>query len=122
MSDLQADLAQLVRLSLGGEGQDVRLFVARLVRKYRTESPKLAEQLNEYLKQQSPRGAAIRKAQPKSVSEALLPPTSTRCGTRGQLFEIVKMEERETWTARFLRDLPNPRFGVVLIDFDGVRF
>jgi hypothetical protein len=24
-------------------------------------------------------------------------------GPRGQLFDIVKMEERETWTARFLR-------------------
>ena len=24
-------------------------------------------------------------------------------GFRGQLFDIVKMEERETWTARFLR-------------------
>jgi hypothetical protein len=31
------------------------------------------------------------------------------------------MEERETWTARFLRNLPD--FGlVVLIDFDGARF
>ena len=32
-------------------------------------------------------------------------------GPRGQLFDIVKMEERETWTARFLRNLPGPRLG-----------
>ena len=28
-------------------------------------------------------------------------------GTRGQLFDIVKIEERETWTARFLRTEPD---------------
>jgi hypothetical protein len=56
------------------------------------------------------------------IRKQLLPPTSTQCGTRGQLFEIVKMEERETWTARFLRTFQALGLGVVLIDFDGVRF
>jgi predicted dithiol-disulfide oxidoreductase (DUF899 family) len=36
-------------------------------------------------------------------------------GSRGPLFDIVKMEERETWTARFLRS--DREIG--RIDFDG---
>ena len=39
-------------------------------------------------------------------------------GTRGPLFDIVKMEERETWTARFLRS--DREIGRK--DFDGTFF
>lgn len=40
-------------------------------------------------------------------------------GPRGQLFEIVKMEERETWTAKFLRTEPGCKSDVGQSDFDG---
>ena len=48
-------------------------------------------------------------------------------GTRGQLFDIVKMEERETWTARFLRNLPSlarsgfNRHSTVYVSYRGIQ-
>ena len=52
------------------------------------------------------RGAAGQPEEP-SCSPKLGSPASTDValerGSRGLLFDIVKMEERETWTARFLR-------------------
>ncbi|MBK4727199.1 MULTISPECIES: AAA family ATPase [Erwiniaceae] len=47
---LDSDLAQLVRLVLNNQYDDVRLYVARLVRKYRETSPELAAQLDQYLR------------------------------------------------------------------------
>ncbi len=43
------DLAQVIRLALSEKNEDVRLFVARLVRKYRNSDPNLSEQLNLFL-------------------------------------------------------------------------
>jgi len=74
IEEMRTDLAQLARLSLTGGEEDVRLYLARLVRKYRKESPELAEQLNVYLKQQSPRSGVIRKASPKTAAADVLPP------------------------------------------------
>ena len=64
IDEMRTDLAQLARLSLTGGEEDVRMYVARLVRKYRKESPELAEQLNMYLRQQSPGSSVFRKATP----------------------------------------------------------
>jgi SpoVK/Ycf46/Vps4 family AAA+-type ATPase len=55
MGDLNVrddELAQLARLSLTGGSQDVRLFLARLVRKHRQDNPQLSNILNSYLKQE----------------------------------------------------------------------
>lgn len=62
LSEIQADLAQLVRLVLTEQYDDVRLYVARLVRKYRDTAPLLAEQLDLYLRNKPHRSApALRK-------------------------------------------------------------
>jgi hypothetical protein len=62
-TDLAHDLAHVVRLALTEQTEDVRLFVARLARKYRTTEPDLAEQLNLYLRTRPPRpGAILRRA------------------------------------------------------------
>ncbi|WP_313677321.1 AAA family ATPase [Pantoea vagans] len=50
LSSLKSDLAQLVRLVLNNQYDDVRLYVARLVRKYRESAPDLATQLDQYLR------------------------------------------------------------------------
>jgi hypothetical protein len=63
MNEVQSDLAQLIRLALAEQTEDVRLFVARLVRKYRHTDPALAEQMDLYLRAKTPRaGAPLRKA------------------------------------------------------------
>lgn len=63
MIDLHSDLAQLGRLALAEQTEDVRLFVARLVRKYRSEAPELAEQLSLFLRTKNARSTApLRKA------------------------------------------------------------
>ena len=56
---VKSDLAQLIRLALAEQAEDVRLFVARLVRKYRNADPKLAEQMALYLRTKAPRANAL---------------------------------------------------------------
>lgn len=70
------DLAQVARLALGEKTDDVRLYVARLVRKYRGTEPKLAGQLNEYLQANAPKSSQnlMRKNEaPAKGHEPLLP-------------------------------------------------
>ncbi len=50
MDATQSDLAQVIRLALSEQTEDVRLYVARLVRKYRSINPELAEQMEAYLR------------------------------------------------------------------------
>lgn len=65
MNDVQTDLAQVVRLALGEQTEDVRLFAAKLVRKYRDLDPELAQKLDQHLRAQPPRAnAPLRRAAP----------------------------------------------------------
>lgn len=74
MNDVQSDLAQLIRLALAEQTEDVRLFVARLVRKYRNTDPELAEQMDLYLRSKTPRAnAPMRKGAPTAATEQPLP-------------------------------------------------
>ncbi len=73
MRDLSNDLVQVIRLALAEQTEDVRLFVARLVRKYRDTDPELVEQINAYLKTKTARkSTALRKAKP-AIEPAVLP-------------------------------------------------
>ncbi|MCC7136401.1 MAG: AAA family ATPase [Nitrosomonas sp.] len=68
MNEIQSDLAQLIRLALAEQTEDVRLFVARLVRKYRNTDPELAEQMDLYLRAKAPRSSTpLRKAAAQPV-------------------------------------------------------
>jgi hypothetical protein len=68
MEQAKSDLAQVVRLALSEQVEDVRLFVARLVRKYRSSDPSFAEEMDMYLRSHSPKAAsAMRK---KTLSPA----------------------------------------------------
>ena len=74
INELQTDLAQVVRLALAEQSEDVRLFVARLVRKYRNTDPELAEQMDLYLRtKHNKTRSPLRKAMPPTVS-ARTPP------------------------------------------------
>lgn len=74
MNETHSDLAQIIRLALAEQTEDVRLFVARLVRKYRNSEPELAEQMDLYLRAKTPRPSApMRKAAQPVVSEHALP-------------------------------------------------
>lgn len=73
MKEIKDDLVQLIRLALAEQTDDVRLFVARLVRKYRDGDPELVEQITLYLKSKPTRkSTALRKATIPS-KEAVLP-------------------------------------------------
>ena len=68
MEQAKSDLAQVVRLALSEQVEDVRLFVARLVRKYRSSDPSFAEEMDMHLRSHSPKAAsAMRK---KTMSPA----------------------------------------------------
>lgn len=72
--EVAADLAQLIRLVLAEQTDDVRLFVARLVRKYRDLDPDLAEQMNRYLRAKTPRASALmRKTMPNALMNQSFP-------------------------------------------------
>lgn len=74
MNEVQSDLAQLIRLALAEQTEDVRLFVARLVRKYRNTDPELAEQMNLYLRAKTPRSSApMRKVMQPALPTQILP-------------------------------------------------
>lgn len=74
MNEAYADLAQIARLALAEQTEDVRLFVARLVRKYRNTEPELAEQMDLYLRAKTSRaGAPMRKAVQPAVPQHALP-------------------------------------------------
>ncbi len=74
MKEEQSDLAQMVRLALAEQTEDVRLFAARLVRKYRGTAPDLAEQLELYLKSKPARSVSpMRKLSPPSSATQGLP-------------------------------------------------
>ena len=75
MTDNQSDLVQAIRLALAGQTDDVRLFTARLVRKYRNKEPKLAAQLDLYLKSQAPRPET-----PARADAPVAPPVQTPPG------------------------------------------
>lgn len=71
---LTSDLVQLVRLALAEQTEDVRLFAARLVRKYRATEPELAEQVDMFLRAKPHRGGSpLRKAAVASLPEQPLP-------------------------------------------------
>ncbi len=59
MIDISKDLVQVTRLALSEETEDVRLFVARLVRKYRTVDPELSKQMDVQLKAKVPRSQTL---------------------------------------------------------------
>lgn len=72
--DYVTDLAQLARLALSEKSDDVRLFIARLVRKYRSSRPDLADELERYLHSKPARSNAIlRKAASQFPAEQALP-------------------------------------------------
>ena len=74
LTGLKADLAQIVRLALAEQVEDVRLFAARLVRKYRGTEPELAEQVDLFLRAKPHRaGAPLRKMTSPSLPEQVLP-------------------------------------------------
>ncbi|MYM68250.1 AAA family ATPase [Pseudoduganella sp. FT55W] len=71
---IKTDLAQLVRLSLSEQADDVRLFVARLVRKYRATEPQLAEQLDLFLRNRPTRTSSpLRRAPPPPKTQHAMP-------------------------------------------------
>jgi len=70
MDQTKSDLAQVVRLALSQQAEDVRFFVARLVRKYRNTDPNFAEEMDMCLRSNSPKmQSAMRKVPPTSQAE-----------------------------------------------------
>ncbi|MGY2286665.1 AAA family ATPase [Pseudomonas gingeri] len=64
------DLAQVVRLALGEKSEDIRLFVARLVRQYRGTEPSLAQELAGFLKTNAPKAAPAAMRRTRDSAEA----------------------------------------------------
>lgn len=57
LKDMENDFATLVRLSAQDSLEDVRLLLAKLVRKYRTRRPEFAERINQALRTTQTRSA-----------------------------------------------------------------
>lgn len=64
-TDIYTDFVQLSRMAVNEQWDDVRLFVARVLRRYRVEKPELAEALNELLKANPARRNGIFRDQKK---------------------------------------------------------
>ncbi len=73
---LAADLGHLARLASAGAADDVRLFVAKLVRKYRLSEPALAATLDESLqlsRATAGRGNSVLRRQPGASESSAMP-------------------------------------------------
>lgn len=72
---VKSDLVQVSRLALSEKSDDVRLFVARLVRQYRGVEPELAEQLDTFLRTIAPSGSShyMRREAPSKIEKETLP-------------------------------------------------
>jgi len=68
------NLAQVIRLALSEQSEDVRLYVARLVRKYRKTEPEFAAQIEQFLKNKPGRSRGpLRKAINPSLNDEPVP-------------------------------------------------
>lgn len=69
------DFAQLARLAISGQSEDVRLFVARMVRKYRGTNGEIAARLEQLLRSHSPSRSStpLRRAPSPEISQQSLP-------------------------------------------------
>jgi SpoVK/Ycf46/Vps4 family AAA+-type ATPase len=75
LTKVKSDLAQVARLALSEKTDDVRLFVARLVRQYRNTEPTLAEQLDNYLRTLAPSASSafMRREKPSTKTAESTP-------------------------------------------------
>ncbi|MCK9815896.1 ATP-binding protein [Pseudomonas sp. MAFF 302046] len=75
LTKVKSDLVQVARLALSEKSEDVRLFVARLVRQYRGMEPELAEQLETFLRTIAPSGNGhlMRREAPSKIEGGVLP-------------------------------------------------
>lgn len=74
IEEIREDIAQLSRLAISEQTEDVRLYVARLVRKYRSTAPELAQQMELLLKNKSIRSRGpLRKNSQKKPEHRPLP-------------------------------------------------
>lgn len=54
LTQIREELAQVARLAVQGSDADVRMYLSRLVRRYRTDDPDLAHDLSEVLRRKVP--------------------------------------------------------------------
>jgi hypothetical protein len=74
--ELEADFASLARLAASGSVEDVRLYLAKLVRKYRGMRPELSAKLDQSLKSSQTRASGpsvMRRGQTVADAQPLLP-------------------------------------------------
>jgi SpoVK/Ycf46/Vps4 family AAA+-type ATPase len=62
------DFAQILRLALSSQPEDVRLYAARLVRRYRSSHPELAKEIETHLRSKQPRGHGTLRKNTQSES------------------------------------------------------
>ena len=74
ISSISNDLVQLARLALAEKTPDVRLFAARLVRKYRSQHPDIAGKLDSYLRMRPERGLSPLREASSTLAEPAITP------------------------------------------------
>jgi len=76
LENIENDFANLARLAAGAAHEDTRLFLARLVRKYRQQRPELAARLDQSLKASQARSvgsSVLRRDMPAAIESAEAP-------------------------------------------------
>lgn len=69
---IEEDFVHLARLSANEQWDDVRLFISRLIRRYRNTHPEMAEHFNEFLKSNPTRKNPTFRAHPQSAADSAL--------------------------------------------------
>lgn len=71
LDSMGEELAHVARLALSQQSEDVRLYLARLVRRYRSTQPQLASRLEELLKQKAVRSNSVLRRMPSAHVEPI---------------------------------------------------
>lgn len=85
---LEDDFANLVRLAAAGSLEDVRLLLAKLVRKYRTRRPDFAERINQALRSTQTRSSGPSILRRTAASEIPTPPLPVDSDSRMSLIRV----------------------------------
>ncbi|MCC5850909.1 MAG: AAA family ATPase [Verrucomicrobia bacterium] len=94
MRELNTDLVHIVRLAVAEQTEDVRLYAARMVRRYRSVDPELAAQLEHCLKRSPARGQSPLRREEAPYTASTLPVDSDSRLSLLKSFEMdAKAEE-----------------------------
>lgn len=128
LNEIKSDFASLARLATRDAPDDVRLFLGKVVRKYRVHLPELSERVNEALREAGRPTTLLRKTLSSEVADRVVSPSPKDADTHRsfiRLFDdlVTGIEEPilRTGTRNELTTIVRERMEIEKLKAHGVR-